>query len=1236
MPEAKNTFIKSKMNKDLDSRILPEGEYRDAMNVMISKSEGPNVGALENVLGNTILTTFYNDSCNVEIIGKFMDVTNDRIIVFMTNFSDTSSDKLTNIPSTNATCAIGVYDMSGVSPVSTIVVSGNFLNFSKTHPIYGVNVIGDLLFWTDDRNQPRKINLTTALLLPTYYTNEDHISVAKYYPFQPIQLISLTLDSVTMLTSGTGYTNGTYVAETTGGTGSGLRLSITVLLNAVVTATVAAPGTGYSNLDVITIVGGNNDATARIDMTVASTMQDVVSATLPDGTTPNPLLDANWPGDPDYLKDKFARFSYRFKYDDGEYSLIAPFTQDCFVPEQDGYFIGDDETIAYKNTELDFMQNKINNILLIIPSPSPNGWDDVNADLKVEEIDIIYKQSNQSSLKVVETISSSTFSSENSTSLQYTYQSQKPWKTLPTKDLLRIYDQAPVRALGQEVVGNRVVYANFVDKHTPPHTLSYYTEASAKNGESVLDPNGNPYYTRKEYQNHTLKQNRTYQVGVVLCDRYGRQSSVILSDLDASIDTTSKGSTLFHPYKESPFSNVPNGELITGSNTWPGDSLKLTFEQAISSIKSSATGAPGLYNGDTTSADYNPLGWYTYKIVVKQSEQDYYNVYTPGILQGYIDGESKDPTAASASEPIAHFALFGDNINKVPRDLSLLGPTQNSFRTGRPTVNEDPDYYKFVDTAGVLFTVDPYSEEGEALLKARDRERDLDSGSQISNASVKLSPRVVNYGASNLLKQSYPGTLKDTVVTIGTGTELGLWDPSANMPYNTAPVFYSYKTNPYIAKVEVSSWGSGDKDSEGVTGPSPTAGKYNYKCVFNAGGVASYIAGSKSVSTEPYSTIPAQYPEGVSGLLINIDGVDDGGLTGDPGTVGALIANGCSIANPDGAGIKGFNDVMADGVTEWLFNVMAGSNTGRIGTVVTKDTWPGNMSPTLAVYETEPLESKLDIYWETSTAGEISNLNDKIISTDILTPKGFCTILGNELTPALNEGLALNSNILTSNIYVQNAAGGVLSSVLSVNYFSCIDGTGTSRVSDFKFGTINADNFQILTNSYLWYNSSAHSSGTGDFTFVVNVTVPGPNYATEGTVITLDVPFGFWNTATSTLIPYNVELANIAPTITQWPNIPGNVYEIVGGPTAPIASWQRMLAVNGSNTSGPYENEGLSWDIIVGNNEGYLSIDPIPYAPEALLKASAGAVFDERTVIIRVTDPGYLTNTVSFKLKGVV
>ena len=59
----------------------------------------------------------------------------------------------------------------------------------------------------------------------------------------------------------------------------------------------------------------------------------------PDGTTnANPDYDDNWPGDPEYLKERFIRFSYRFKFDDDEYSLIAPFTQIAFVPRNDGYF----------------------------------------------------------------------------------------------------------------------------------------------------------------------------------------------------------------------------------------------------------------------------------------------------------------------------------------------------------------------------------------------------------------------------------------------------------------------------------------------------------------------------------------------------------------------------------------------------------------------------------------------------------------------------------------------------------------------------------------------------------------------------------------------------------------------------------------------------------------------------------------------------------------------------------
>ena len=54
MPEIKNTFMSGKMNKDHDERLVPNGEYRDAMNVQLSTSDSSDVGALENILGNKL------------------------------------------------------------------------------------------------------------------------------------------------------------------------------------------------------------------------------------------------------------------------------------------------------------------------------------------------------------------------------------------------------------------------------------------------------------------------------------------------------------------------------------------------------------------------------------------------------------------------------------------------------------------------------------------------------------------------------------------------------------------------------------------------------------------------------------------------------------------------------------------------------------------------------------------------------------------------------------------------------------------------------------------------------------------------------------------------------------------------------------------------------------------------------------------------------------------------------
>mgnify|MGYP003655720183 CR=1 FL=1 len=58
MPEIKNTFTQGKMNKDLDERIIPSGQYRDALNVKVGTSDDASVGTVQNILGNKRLESF--------------------------------------------------------------------------------------------------------------------------------------------------------------------------------------------------------------------------------------------------------------------------------------------------------------------------------------------------------------------------------------------------------------------------------------------------------------------------------------------------------------------------------------------------------------------------------------------------------------------------------------------------------------------------------------------------------------------------------------------------------------------------------------------------------------------------------------------------------------------------------------------------------------------------------------------------------------------------------------------------------------------------------------------------------------------------------------------------------------------------------------------------------------------------------------------------------------------------
>ena len=650
MAEVKNAFIKSKMNQDLDDRLIPSGEYREGINIQVSKSEGADVGALQNVLGNKKAVDFrvitgVND---LVTIGQFTDATNNVIYVFLTNYTDPNPSFQ---PTYSSSAKNFIYSYNVLNGDTAKLVEGSFLNFSTTNTVYGVNILENLLFWTDNRNQPRKINITSATQVPGYYTTEDQISVAKLNPYEPIEL----------------YREVNSIWETT--------------------------------------------------------MLDKTSLLLPDGVTANPNYDAQYAGDPDFLEDKFVRFSYRYIFDDGEHSIIAPFTQPAFIPKQDGYFLVEDtnvsgnteaENAAYRSTIVEFMENKVDNILLQIPLPTI-GSNTFN-DFKITEIEILYKESDQIAVQVVDVITQEEIKETPTSVFEYNYQARKPFRTLPDSDIIRVYDKIPVRALGQEIISNRIVYSNFQDKHTPPEYLDYNVGAFNKSSFNVTSGNISTNTTSiVEYPTHTIKQNRNYQVGVVLSDKYGRSSSTILSIVnDGDIGGASGsfgGSTYYHPYKDST-DNVPA--------TWPGDALKVLFNSIIPNNPADLqTGWPGLYNGTSNSSNYNPLGWYSYKIVVKQTEQDYYNVYLPGILNQDPGGGLDDP-----KNTIAYITLLNDNINKVPRDLNEVGPNQKQYRSsvqlfgrvtpdnilaGGPTFNEQ--YYPGRES----HTVSTIGEENDLL-----------------------------------------------------------------------------------------------------------------------------------------------------------------------------------------------------------------------------------------------------------------------------------------------------------------------------------------------------------------------------------------------------------------------------------------------------------------------------------------------------------------------------------------
>ncbi len=939
MPEIKNTFLKGKMNKDLDDRLLPEGEYRDAQNIEVLKPDGENSGVLQNAAGNTLAHTALGLSTDIDVIGTYFDEKNKRIYWFVTDNNDlTATDWYINTALTAPrNHAIYYYDAdpsSATYETAKVIVSGRFLKFSKKYRITGIALIDDLLFWTDNKNQPRRINVTKAIASPTFYDNELKISLAKYAPFTAPLLM----------------------------TESGLA--------------------GTSTM--------SNDSAIEND----------------------------------FIKEEFVRFSYRYKYVDNEYSVLAPFTQIAFkhsyVSTTDyGVFDESSEIRAYESTELDGMINHVNKVIIGVDLPSINP----NADFEIKEIEFIIKESDSTVARIVDT-KTLTDASISSSFYTYTYKSDAPQAALPTDQITRVFDNVPTKAKALDIVGNRLVFGNYtqnIDIPTLDYTVSYGAKGTqtftgdnsttaftltlkspAAPGSSLPPNNINQFnvyindvlfassnYTynittgvitfnsapasgaaitvvlaNHEYSDSSLKQRRTYQVGVVLSDIYGRQSPVILpTTLSNSIIT------------------VPARGTAAEFNSWVGDNLKITFTaQSGKLIPDSNAYSNDLANG--IYATYNPYGWYSYKIVVKQLEQDYYNVYTPGAT--VVDNNS-------------YITLFGDNINKVPRLMETISGDSSIARSDTIL------YPKVINTSFYTTTT---TTEGK-------RSASTGGTTTTSDAMVYSCNQymIFNRHASSAKNFKYlacdstvtsSGTLTSSLTTVSLAArkKQHVWSMAFPTLTSTADIGFIEITQLTFNKVHDSDTYYGYGDAE-VTDSS-------------SGQIAKTIAFNTEKRSQLLSSGDELPITGIGKLSdfnsVKINTVqeykrsssvyDDAGGPFYQRESNHLVAQlppysiSSSISNTYGVRSLFTDDTLAD-------------NTSLPDLAVTSYVRRGKAID-LAVFETKPVESAIDIYYETSTSGLINELNaletGNFTSSDV-TVSNFAVAQNGTITaPTINVG----------------------------------------------------------------------------------------------------------------------------------------------------------------------------------------------------------------------------------------
>ena len=370
MSNITRNFTAGRMNKLVDQRLVPNGEYVDALNVRMGSTEQSEMGVIENTKGNLPLTDIgYIDgtplSIDAKCIGAFEDGSKETVYWFVhdPNFPTGATGKLDLIMSFNTLTNILTYHVISIDNGGGVNTT---LNFNPKYLITAVNKIDDLLFFSDDYNQPRWINVTTNY--PNPIANVDQFSAEELLVVKKPPIESPTFQLV------------------------------------------------------------------------------------------------NTGGQQNFLQDNFICFAYRYRYADSQYSATSQFSLPAFMPS--GF------DFSASNLLNNGMQNIMNTAIVTYNSGGP----------LVVGIDLLFKDASNNIIKVIEKLNKADLGLLDNTDYTYTFSNSKIFTILPDYEILRLYDNVPRLAKAQTIMGNRLMYGNYLegydllDKSGNPVNFQYYTE----------------------------------------------------------------------------------------------------------------------------------------------------------------------------------------------------------------------------------------------------------------------------------------------------------------------------------------------------------------------------------------------------------------------------------------------------------------------------------------------------------------------------------------------------------------------------------------------------------------------------------------------------------------------------------------------------------------------------------------------------------------------------------------